>query len=203
MALQSVRKKFEAARKDYEKQRKALGKELRAALVEVIAEVIPEGWYVRWSHSDQMYNDEVYYWGFNFIQLVTLKVPRTGKLLKEAVPRTYKTERRYGHEEKVIDNYGSPEEYEYLLDDECEKRDDFVNVDWDDPGIVDVRESEWPTDDNHEVAMPFGLTEDDCNAVWNLIYRLKQDELQQAFGDIATVVVFKNGKCKVNNESED
>lgn len=204
MAISTVRKKLDAARREYESQRKALGKELRKAMVEAIVEVIPEGWYVRWSHSDQMYNDEDYYWGFDFIQLVTVKQPREGRLIKEAVPCTYKTSTDYWNRgQQVIDNYGSPEEYEYLLDNECKKRDDFMNVEWDDPGRVDVRESEWPTDDDLKVAMPFGLTEDDCNAVWDLIYHLKQDELQQAFGDIATVMVFSNGKCIVNNESEE
>lgn len=197
MALSTVRKKLEAARKTYERERKLLGKELRASIAEAFAEVIPDGWYVRWSHSDQMYNDEDYYWGFNFMQLVTLKEPRQGKLLKEAVPRTYKTERYYGHEQQVVDEYGSPEEYEFLLDGECTKREDFNSVDWEDPGMVDVRKSEQPDD------LPFGLTEDACEEVFQLLRSFRQEELQQAFGDIATVLIFKNGKCKVNNESED
>lgn len=86
MALDTVRKKLEAARKDFDRERKKLGKELRLAIVEAITEVIPDGWYVMWSHSDQMYNDEDYYWGFNYIRLVSIRQPREGKLLKEAVP---------------------------------------------------------------------------------------------------------------------
>lgn len=199
MALETVRKKLDAARKDYERERKKLGKDLRNAIVEAIAEVIPDGWYVRWSHSDQMYNDEDYYWGFNFMQLVTLKEPRQGEMIKEATPKVFRKDKNWaGQEVDVWVSSGEPAEYEWHIDSKCKKREDFNDVDsWEDHGVVDVRKSERPD------PMPFGLTEDQCDEVFHLLRRLRQEELQQAFGDIATVLVFKNGKCVVNDVSEE
>ncbi len=189
MALKTMRKKFEAAKAAYENQLKMLGKELQTEIVPELAKLIPEGWYLTWHQSDKQYNDEDYYFGLDNVRLVTELEPRQGKLLKEERPRKTQRNAQYGYDEVV--DYGSPAEYEWIIDEKCKKR----NPDDDDgygyngePGVIGLDGYGKPQ---------LGLKKGDYKALADMIQELGDELMRKAFGDEATVRICRDGKYVV------
>lgn len=193
MALKTMLKKFDDAKKAYEKQLKVLGKELQQEIVPGIAALIPEGWYLTWHQSDEQYNDEDYYFGVDNLRIVTERVPRQGKLLKDEVPR--KVERKqdiYGRWNDEVVQYYQPAEYEWILDGECEKRDPDDDDSYEgEPGVIMFNSYGKPQ---------LGLKKSDYKELENLMSKIGDDNVRRAFGEQATVRIYRSGKCVVNND---
>jgi hypothetical protein len=204
MARKTMEKKFADAKKKYEAELKKLGGELQKALVDLIAPHIPEGWYVVWHQSDEQYNDEDYYFGLDQQALCSVYMPKKGKLLKEAVERTYKTEKvdqynlntgRYEKvEQKVVDEWGSEAEYEWILDETCKKkRPTSKESPWEgEPCTINLDED---GDDNEPA---YGITGEQLGDLRDVLQGIDEDDYERAFGDEATVRVYVDGTWTVD-----
>ena len=187
MAKNTMTKKLEQAKKEFQVKLKEI--------VDGLAELIPEGWFLSWHQSDQQYNDEDYYFGTDNEMLVSELEPRQGKLLKAEVKRvTEKRKSSYGgYMENFVTVYGSPAEYEWHLDDECEERESEPG--WEEPGCIQLG------DFDKDVAL--GLDKKIVDTLDSSFGQLDNEMLQLAFGKVANVTINSKGKCTVDEDADE
>jgi hypothetical protein len=184
-----MRKKLESAKKNYEKQLAELGSDLRDAIVKAIAPTLPEDWYLTWHQSDEQYDDNDYYFGLDEILLVSERVPKKGELLKEAVPKkTVREKDNWGREYDEVVHYGSEAEYEWILDETCKKRKPSRDNCDGEPGVFAV-----------DGGTPeLGVAVKDLKDLKTVLKDLDDEEYRRAFGDEATVRIYRDGRCEID-----
>jgi len=82
MALNTAVQRLAAARAAIS----AAGLVAREATVQAIAPLIPEGWFVQWHQSDNIYDDSNYHFDVENVWLATERVPRRTAIRRAAVP---------------------------------------------------------------------------------------------------------------------
>ena len=188
MAKKTATKKLADERKKYEVAMSELGKGMQQAIVDMLAPLIPEGWYLAWEQKDDCYNDEDYYFGIEAKALNSVLKPRKGKLLKEERPSRTETKKDpYGHEYAHTVDYGSPAEYEWHLDEKCQERKSIVFYSDDDPGIISIGGD----------SIGDLLPEEEYAQLVDVFESIDDSDLRRAFGDSATVTINNDGSYEV------
>lgn len=200
MAIKTMIKKIADAKKKHEAELETLGLRLQKEIADVLSPLIPQGWYLTWCQSDEQYDDENYYFGLDSERLISVNKPRKGKLLKAEVPR--KTEmvtarqpyQSYSHTYEKVIEYGSPAEYEWILDEKCKPRSKRDDLGYEESGVIHIGED---CDESPENEM-CGLTEDDFSDLRTAFQEIGEDLCRHAFGDVATVRIDRDGTCTVS-----
>lgn len=196
MSVHSMMARIQAAKAEYDKALAAAGGEVREEIAKSLGALIPEGWRLVWHQSDDQYNDENYFFGFSYARLVSDKLPREGKLLKEAVAR--KTERRngpWGYEEHTV-VYPEPAVYEQIFDDQCQERELDDHGGWEDDGCIQLSDLKYQ--ENSLTAL--GFTQAQLRPLVDAWESLDINMMQNAFGRMSAVTVLRDGTFKIDNK---
>lgn len=208
MAKSTIAKKIRDTCSNFEKELDgALGK-IRAEFAAEVAKLIPEGWYLTWSQSDDQYNDEDYYFGLDDFVLCSVREPRQGELVEEATAnQTERCKDYYGKAYDHVTKYGRAARYKWVLDDDCKLRrgdpdhDDFGRVDLGSVGGETFHDGNQDNEEENLDLLAQTGGRELAEQLSQLLHAFGEDQYRKLFGDAASVKITADGKLTHNKES--
>jgi len=196
MALNTAVQRLAAARAAIS----AAGLVAREATVQAIAPLIPEGWFVQWHQSDNIYDDSNYHFDVENVWLATERVPRRTAIRRAAVPEVPQVNARSTYNRIMVTrpySPGWPAIYDLEIDPDGEPR-AFIGVGgegvfcFDDLGYVNP-------DNVPELAPGLGLRHEHWEPLVATVNELTSDHdlVRAAFGSDATVNIFHDGRLEL------
>lgn len=192
MARKTIEKKLAAERAKYEAAMRTLGEGMQRAIVEMLAPLIPEGWYLVWEQKDDCYNDEDYYFDVEARALNSVLKPRKGRRLTEARPQRLEEREVQSWDGRIVKQQfvvdcGAPATYDWHLDEKCKPRKRVEFYSDDDPGVIFIGGDRVGDLLDESAYADLVATFED----------LDKSDLRRAFGDSATVRVNRDGTYEV------
>lgn len=195
MALKSASDRLASAKLSMD----AFSESLRGHIVETVAALVPAGFFVQWTQSDQVYDDSQFHFDLEDIYLSTEREPRRVREISPEVPEIYETVQGpgfYGQSWRRVTQYHRPAVWDLELDPVGALRGPLpANCRGD--GVYSSYEL---VDDYEEYVPPsLGLDREAVMALLAVVEDLRDDEkmTRAAFGDRAVVTIWHDGKVEV------